>query len=86
MFDQRYSRHAGSDALKNPDTPLPQPSVAAAPPPVVSASPVVTTTPPDFAADVQTAADLAVKREENAYKFDKKQIGSTRPSWPIPTL
>jgi type IV secretion system protein VirD4 len=68
-FDQRY-RVMLEAALKNPDTPLPLPSVAAAPP-------VVTTTPPDFAADVQTAADLAVKREENAYKFDKKQIDQT---------
>ena len=33
--------------------------------------------PPDFAADVKAAADLAVKREENSYKFDKKQINQT---------
>lgn len=96
-FGQRY-RVMLEAALRNPDTPLPQPSVAAAPPVVAAASPVietvppvieaappamatappvVTTTPPDFAADVQTAADLAVKREENAYKFDKKQIDQT---------
>jgi hypothetical protein len=89
-FDQRY-RVMLEAALKNPDTPLSQPSVAAsqpvvaaspplaatAPPAVTSVSPVVTTTPPDFAADVRTAADLAVKREENQYKFDKKQIDQT---------
>jgi type IV secretion system protein VirD4 len=94
MFDQRY-RVMLEAALKNPDTPLPQPGVAApppvvaaappgvatvppavtaAPPPVASVAPVETTTPPDFAADVQTAADLEVRREENAYQFDKKQI------------
>src|SRR5229473_2300079 len=65
-FDQRY-RVALEAALKNADTPLPQPTVPAA-------SPGTTTAPPDFAADVKTAADLAVKGEENAYKFDKKQI------------
>jgi type IV secretion system protein VirD4 len=80
MFDQRY-RVMLEAALKNPDPPLSQPSVAAvppvmtaAPPAVASVSPVETTTPPDFAADVQTAADLAVKRQENQHKFDKKQI------------
>ena len=86
-FDQRY-RVMLEVALKNPDTPLPQPSVPAAPPVVASAPPVAPSVspvvaaapppaPPDFAADVQTAADLAVKREENAYKFDKKQIDRT---------
>jgi len=68
-FDQRY-RVMLEAALKNPDTPLSQPTVAAA-------SPGAATAPPDFVADVQTAADLAVKREENAYKFDKKQIDQT---------
>lgn len=65
-FDQRY-RVMLEAALKNPDTALPQPTVAAA----AAGQP---TPPPDFAADVRTAADLAVKREENADKFDKKQI------------
>jgi type IV secretion system protein VirD4 len=65
-FDQRY-RVMLEAALKNPETPMPQPGVAVA-------APVAATAPPDFAADVKTAADLAVKREENAYKFDKKQI------------
>jgi hypothetical protein len=65
-FEQRYHVQLEA-ALKNADTPLPQPSVAAS-------SPATVTAPPDFAADVRAAADLAVKREENAYKFDKKQI------------
>jgi hypothetical protein len=82
-FEQRY-RAMLEAALKNPDTPLPQPTVAAAsptvaaaPPVVGSAPPVAATAPPNFAADVQTAADLAVKREESQYKFDKKQINQT---------
>jgi hypothetical protein len=68
-FDQHY-RVMLEAALKNPDTPLPQPTVPAA-----SGGPAAA--PPDFAADVKTAADLAVKREENAYKFDKRQINQT---------
>ena len=68
-FDQRY-RVALEAALKTPDTPLPQPTV-----PAESGGPAAA--PPDFAADVKAAADLAVKREENSYKFDKKQINQT---------
>ncbi len=69
LFDQRY-RVLLQAALKNSDTPLPQPSVTAE-------TPGPATAPPDFAADVQIAADLAVKRQENQYKFEKKQINQS---------
>jgi type IV secretion system protein VirD4 len=68
-FDQRYQVWL-DQALKNPATPFPQPIPLPAP----SGPPG---SPPDFAADVKAAADLAVQREENAYKFDKKQIDAT---------